>query len=91
VNAQAELFANGAVNICYGEGTIGNNYYGFVARIEGGGGSDLYWTEGCDAYYPLPGLYFNNESITTGQWPANRCYCFNLAEMNGFVESAGVV
>ena len=79
MNAQAELFANGAVNICYGAGRIGNNF-GFAAGIEGGGENDPYWTEGRVAY-PLPEPYFNSEGITR-QWPANKCYCFNPSEMD---------
>ena len=53
VNAQAESFANGAVNICYGEGSVdGNNM--FIAGIEGGGDNDPSST-GEAVAYTLPG------------------------------------
>ena len=82
VNAQAELFANGAVNICYGTGNIA--YGTFPAGIEGGGVNDAYWTEGAVAY-PLPGSPFNSTTGKTSEWPTNKCYCFTPGD--GFAES----
>ena len=76
VNVQAELFANGAVNICYGEGGIGVNT--FAAGIEGGGVNDPYWDRDAVAY-PVLGLPFNSVGITS-QWPTNTCYCFTPGE-----------
>jgi hypothetical protein len=77
VNAQAELFANGAVNICYGEGnTAGNS---FAAGIEGGGRNDPYWS-GDAVAIPLPDdEHFNSNGITSS-WPTNKCYCFTPAQ-----------
>ena len=93
VNVQAELFANGAVNICYGDGnmpdgnTDGNTFrpgHDFAAGIEGGGANDAYWTGGRVAY-PLRRYPFNAFGITY-VWPANKCYCFTPGD--GFAESA---
>jgi hypothetical protein len=73
VNAQAELFANGAVNICYGEGNMGGQR--FSAGIEGGGGSDPYWN-GDAVVLPLSDdEHFNSDGITSS-WPTNKCYSF---------------
>jgi hypothetical protein len=76
VNAQAELFANGAVNICYGQGDIAGKR--FAAGIEGGV-NDPYWTEGA-VQYPLPDdQFFSSDGITV-IWPTNTCYCFTPGE-----------
>jgi hypothetical protein len=76
-NAQAELFADGAVNICYGSGTTAADFNnGFAAGIEGGT-NDPYWHGGAVAI-PLNDQYFKSQGITSS-WPTSECYCFTPA------------
>jgi hypothetical protein len=76
-NAQAELFENGAVNICYGEGDNAGN--SFAAGMEGGGPNDPYWNRDAVAL-PLGDEHFNSDGITTS-WPTNKCYCYNPVKL----------
>ena len=73
MNAQAELFANSAVNICYGEGDMAEQV--FAAGIEGGGVNDPYWNGG-DVAIPLSDDEFFDSDGITSSWPTNKCYYF---------------
>ena len=76
VNAQAHLFADGRVNICFGNGyiTSGNR---FAAGLEGGENDNVYGgSEGAIAA-PLPGSPFDSVGSTTVFPPAGKCYCFS--------------
>ena len=73
VNAQAELFANDAVNICYGEGDMAGHV--FAAGTEGGGVNDPYWNGGDVAIPISDDEYFDSDGITSS-WPTNKCYCY---------------
>jgi hypothetical protein len=76
VNAQAELFANGAVNICYGEGNIPDGE-SFAAGIEGGGDLVPYFKGDAVAIPLSDDDYFDaTTGIADYIWPMNKCYCF---------------
>jgi len=76
LNAQAHLFADGRVNICFGNGNItpGNK---IAAGLEGGENDNVYGgSEGAIAA-PLPGSPFNSVGSTTVFPPEAKCYCFS--------------
>ena len=76
VNAQAHLFADGRVNICYGgTGRIPDGDK-IMAGLNGGGEEDEIY-EGESVLAPLPGSPFDAQGIAT-DWPTvNSCYCFS--------------
>ena len=75
VNAQARLFADGRVNICYGAGNIPGGEE-IMAGLNGGGEFDEIY-EGESVLAPLPGSPFDAQGIAT-DWPTvNSCYCFS--------------
>ena len=92
INAQAHLFADGRVNICYGTGRI--DYSGgdddcfsdsIAAGIEGGENDDVYAGSEGAVVAPLPGNPFNSRGVAT-VWPtANSCYCFSPSTKTWFV------
>lgn len=73
VNAQAELFSDGRVTICYGPGSIsGSNK--MSAGIEGGENDNIY--SETQVVSPLHGAPFDENGIAT-TWPTTgQCYCF---------------
>ena len=76
VNAQAHLFADGRVNICFGNGSITSGNV-MAAGLEGGENDNVYGgSEGAIAA-PLPGSPFDSVGSTTVFPPAGKCYCFS--------------
>ena len=76
VNAQAHLFADGRVNICFGNGYITSDRV-IAAGLEGGENDNVYGgSEGAIAA-PLPGSPFDSVGSTTVFPPAGKCYCFS--------------
>jgi len=67
VQSQVELFANGDIIFCYGEGEM---VYGdsFAAGVE---------DSRCHVAYPIPDAPFNGEGITYA-WPLNTCWKFHM-------------
>ena len=64
VQAQVELFPNGDILFCYGEGDMASNR--FAAGVE---------TQ--DAAYPIPDSPFNAVGITS-VWPTDTCWRFQM-------------
>ena len=69
IQAQVELFANGDIIFCYGDGDMGSPFNYFAAGVE---------DNSChDVAYPIPDPSFNDAGITN-EWPANICWKFNM-------------
>jgi hypothetical protein len=84
VNAQAELFANGAVRICFGDGEMGSGSDELIiSGIEGGGSEDDEIFSGPEVVSPLPGLPFDDGGKST-EYPPSRCYCFDPDTMEWY-------
>ena len=84
VNAQAELFANGAVRICFGDGEMGSGSDELIiSGIEGGGSEDDEIFSGPEVVSPLPGLPFDDGGKST-EYPPSRCYCFDPETMEWY-------
>ena len=76
VHAQAHLFANGRVNICFGNGSITSGNL-FAAGLEGGENDNVYGgSEGAIAA-PLTGSPFDSVGSTAVFPPSGKCYCFS--------------
>jgi hypothetical protein len=83
VNAQAELFANGAVRICFGDGEMGSGGGELIiSGIEGGGFLDEIFS-GPEVVSPLPGHPFDDDGKST-EYPPSRCYCFDPDTMEWY-------
>ena len=67
-NGQAELFPNGDVNICYGNGTTTRD---FAAGIE----------DPSVGAFPLEGFPFDDQGVVNSpNWPGPACFCFACSE-----------
>ena len=89
INAQAHIFANGRVNICFGSGSIPPTTSDIPNKIASGlegGENDLVYggSEGAIAA-PLPGIPFDSDGLAL-VWPtANSCYCFSPSSKTWFI------
>jgi len=77
-SAQAQIFSDGQVSICYGNEDT-DIVPLFAAGIEGGAFDGLF-PNGPKVAYTLPGEPWNNSTGMTDEWPSNLCYCFNPIE-----------
>jgi hypothetical protein len=67
-NGQAELFPNGDVNICYGNGTTTRD---FAAGIE----------DPSVGAFPLEGFPFDGQGVVNSpNWPGPACFCFACSD-----------
>eukprot|EP00979_Chaetoceros_neogracilis_P012704 scaffold3450_cov287-Chaetoceros_neogracile.AAC.1 len=73
INVQVELFPNGDIIFCYGNGNMaGNDYYGNPLRMAAG-------VENFDLgkAFPIPDDPFHSDGITT-EWPTDSCWKFQM-------------
>jgi len=77
-SAQAQIFSDGQVSICYGNEDT-DILSSFAAGIEGGA-YDALFPNGPKVAYTLPGEPWNNSTGMTNEWPSKLCYCFNPIE-----------
>jgi hypothetical protein len=73
INVQVELFPNGDIIFCYGNGNMaGTDYYGDPLAMAAG-------VENFDIgkAFPIPGDTFNSDGITT-EWPTDSCWKFQM-------------
>jgi len=66
VQSQVELFANGDIIFCYGDGDLGLNY--FAAGVE---------DSRCHVAYPIPDAPFDADGIAK-EWPKKKCWKFHM-------------
>jgi hypothetical protein len=77
-NGQAELFPNGDVNICYGNGTTTRD---FAAGIE----------DPSVGAFPLEGFPFDGQGVVNSpNWPGPACFCFACSENPSSTPSSSI-
>ena len=77
-NGQAELFPNGDVNICYGNGTTTRT---FAAGIE----------DPSVGAFPLEGFPFDDQGVVNSpNWPGPACFCFACSENPSSTPSSSI-
>ena len=75
ISAQAQIFADGSVNICFGAGGIINPYDSMASGIEAGVNDKVY--DGPPVKAPLPRYPFDADGVAR-EWPSEgSCYCFD--------------
>jgi hypothetical protein len=80
-NGQAELFPNGDVNICYGNGETPTNVR-FAAGIE----------DPSVGAFPLEGFPFDDQGVVVNSpnWPGPACFCFACSENPSSTPSSSI-
>ena len=74
ISVQAQIFADGSVNICFGAGGIGPGD-SMASGIEAGVNDKVY--DGPPVKAPLPGYPFDADGVAR-EWPSEgSCYCFD--------------